>query len=179
MSPACRAVVQIDLEDHVFANRSLAGHVRKVHMLVRGADLAESMSRYLVDRIAALSNVEVHLHGEIIDIESERGVLSAVTWRDNRTNEQSRLPVRHLFLFIGADPNTGWLARCAVTLDNRGFVLTGAGAGENRQPLETSLAGVFAIGDVRSGSTKRVAAAVGEGAQVVPLLHVILSRPRG
>jgi len=157
----------------------LASHVRKVHMLVRGAGLAESMSRYLVDRIAALPNVEVHLNSEIVAIEGESGLLSAVTWRDNGTSEQRLLPVDHLFLFIGADPNTGWLALCAVALDNRGFVLTGTGAGENRQPLETSLAGVFAIGDVRSGSTKRVAAAVGEGAQVVPLLHGVLSRPRG
>ena len=155
----------------------LAGQVRKVHMLVRGASLADSMSHYLVERIAALTNIEVHVQSEVVAIEGERGVLRTVIWRDNRTNQQSRLAVGHLFLFIGADPNTGWLGRCDVALDNRGFVLTGAKAGESRQPLETSLAGVFAIGDVRSGSTKRVAAAVGEGAQVVPLLHDILSSP--
>ena len=155
----------------------LAGQVRKVHMLVRGASLADSMSHYLVERIAALTNIEVHVQSEVVAIEGERGVLRTVIWRDNRTNQQSRLAVGHLFLFIGADPNPGWLGRCDVALDNRGFVLTGAKAGESRQPLETSLAGVFAIGDVRSGSTKRVAAAVGEGAQVVPLLHDILSSP--
>jgi len=156
----------------------LAGQVRKVHMLVRGDGLARSMSRYLVDRIEALSNVEVHLNSEIIAIDGESGMLTAVTWRNNRTNEQRSLPVGHIFLFIGADPNTGWLALCAVAVDNRGFVLTGAEAGEGRQALETSLAGVFAIGDVRSGSTKRVAAAVGEGAQVVPFLHNMLASGR-
>ena len=156
----------------------LAGQVRRVHMLVRGDSLDRSMSRYLVSRIAALSNVEVHLDCEVVAVEGEQGMLSAVRWRDNRSKEQHCLPVRHLFLFIGADPNTGWFSRCAVALDNRGFVLTGAMAGENRQALETSLAGVFAIGDVRSGSTKRVAAAVGEGAQVVPFLHDIASNAR-
>ena len=157
----------------------LAGHVRKVHMLIRDRDLAKSMSRYLVDRITALPNVEVHLQSEIVGIEGENGMLRALIWRNNRTGDETRAPIRHLFLFIGADPNTGWLARCSVDLDNRGFVLTGAEAGKGRQPLETSRAGVFAIGDVRSGSTKRVAAAVGEGAQVVPALHEFLTRLAG
>ena len=87
-----------------------------------------------------------------------------------------RRPMRHLFLFIGADPNTGWLAGSSVALDEKGFVLTGADvAGDGRRPLETSRRGVFAIGDVRSGSVKRVAAAVGEGAQVVAILHAYLA----
>jgi len=84
-------------------------------------------------------------------------------------------PIRHLFLFIGAEPNTDWLAGSGVALDPKGFVLTGADAAENCRPLETSLPGVFAIGDVRSGSIKRVAAAVGEGAQVVAALHTMLA----
>lgn len=153
----------------------LADHVRKVHMLVRGPSLAESMSRYLVDRIAALPNVELHVETEVIAVEGKDGALCAVTWRDRRTRAETRAPIRHLFLFIGADPNTAWLSRCAVAIDNKGFVLTGPQAGEGRRPLETSRPGVFAIGDVRSGSTKRVAAAVGDGAQVVQALHEILA----
>ena len=153
----------------------LAGHVRKVHMLVRGPGLAESMSRYLADRIAALPNVELHVETEIIAVEGEHGVLRAVAWRDKKTGAVARLPTRHLFLFIGADPNTAWLSGCAVAMDDRGFVLTGALAGEGRLPLETSRPGLFAIGDVRCGSTKRVAAAVGDGAQVVQTLHQVLA----
>src|SRR5271166_5261180 len=86
-----------------------------------------------------------------------------------------RRPIRHLFLFIGADPNTRWLSGSGVALDSKGFVLTGADAGENRRSLETSRRGVYAIGDIRSGSVKRVASAVGEGAQVVAALHAYLS----
>ena len=86
-----------------------------------------------------------------------------------------RRPVRHLFCFIGADPNTAWLSGSGVALDAKEFVLTGVDHGNNRRPLETSRRGIFAIGDVRSGSTKRVAAAVGEGAQVVALLHSYLA----
>jgi thioredoxin reductase (NADPH) len=91
------------------------------------------------------------------------------------TGETVRRPIRHLFLFIGADPNTGWLSGSGVALDPKSFVLTGTEAGEHRRPLETSRRGVFAIGDIRSGSVKRVAAAVGEGAQVVAALHAHLS----
>ena len=83
--------------------------------------------------------------------------------------------IRHLFLFIGADPNTAWLAGCGIELDAKGFVRTGQDFGSDRRPLETSRRGVFAIGDVRSGSVKRVAAAVGEGAQVVATLHAYLA----
>jgi thioredoxin reductase (NADPH) len=157
----------------------LAGHVRKVHMLVRGRGLAEAMSRYLVDRIAALPNVELHPETEIVAVEGKRGALAAVTWRNKNTGAETRMPIRHVFLFIGADPNTRWLPRGTVAVDDRGFVLTGTQAGENRLPLETSQAGVFAIGDVRSGSTKRVAAAVGEGAQVVQALHGVLAPAAG
>ena len=90
-----------------------------------------------------------------------------------------RHPIQHLFLFIGAEPNTDWLSGSDVALDQKGFVLTGADASENRHPLETGRAAVFAIGDVRSGSVKRVAAAVGEGAQVVAALHRVLAAARG
>jgi len=149
----------------------LAGQVAKVWLLVRGPSLEASMSRYLIDRISALPNVELVTHAEVSGLEGEDGQLEAVRWRDRRSGQETRRPIRHLFLFVGADPNTGWLAGSQVALDSKGFVLTGEAAGEGRRPLETSLPGVFAIGDVRAGSVKRVAAAVGEGAQVVAILH--------
>jgi thioredoxin reductase (NADPH) len=152
----------------------LASHVAKVWLLVRGPDLAGSMSRYLVDRIAGLSNVEVLTQTNVTGLEGRGGVLEAIRWRQ-RSGEDVRRPIGHLFLFIGADPNTAWLAESGVALDAKGFVLTGGDCNESRNPLETSRHGVFAIGDVRSGSVKRVAAAVGEGAQVVAVLHAALA----
>jgi thioredoxin reductase (NADPH) len=151
----------------------LASQVKKVWLLVRGPSLAAKMSRYLVDRIAGLSNVEVFTQTRIIGLEGNGGVLEAVRWR-GPSGEETRRPLRHLFLFIGADPNTDWLKGSGLALDPKGFVLTGS---ESSRPLETSVRGVFAIGDVRSGSTKRVAAAVGEGAQVVAALHAFLAEP--
>jgi thioredoxin reductase (NADPH) len=156
----------------------LASQVRKVWLLVRGTDLAANMSRYLVDRIAALSNVEVLTQTSISDLEGHAGVLEAVRLR-GRAGEETRRPVHHLFLFIGADPNTDWLKGSGVALDRKGFVLTGSDTGGASRPLETSVRGVFAIGDVRCGSTKRVAAAVGEGAQAVATLHAFLAENAG
>ena len=155
----------------------LAGHVAKVWMLVRRADLDSTMSRYLVDRVSGLANVEVLTQTEVCTLEGADGVLSAVHWRHRETGEKVRRPARHLFLFIGADPNTGWLNGSGVALDAKGFVLTGAdaGAGEHRRSLETSRPGIYAIGDIRAGSVKRVAAAVGEGAQVVAAVHAYLA----
>ncbi len=152
----------------------LAGQVAKVWLLVRGPDLSASMSSYLVDRIAGLSNVEVLTHTQISGLEGSDGMLQAVRWRRGTSVEETRRPIRHLFLFIGADPNTDWLVGSDVKLDPKGFVLTGAEAGHHRL-LETNCPGVFAIGDVRSGSVKRVAAAVGEGAQVIAALHGFLA----
>jgi thioredoxin reductase (NADPH) len=149
----------------------LASQVRKVRLLVRGPSLAANMSRYLVDRIAGLANVEVLTHTSITALEGSGGALDAVRWR-GAAGEETRHPLRHLFLFIGADPNTDWLKGSGVALDRKGFVLAGSEAG---RPLETSVRGVFAIGDVRAGSTKRVAAAVGEGAQAVAALHAFLA----
>jgi len=94
-----------------------------------------------------------------------------------RAVKRRRAPIHHLFLFIGADPNTGWLAQCDIALDGKGFVRTGGDCEAGHHALETSRTGVFAIGDVRSGSVKRVAAAVGEGAQVVAALHAYLAQP--
>jgi thioredoxin reductase (NADPH) len=153
----------------------LARKAAKIWHLVRGPSLAASMSSYLVERISGLANVEVLTGTEISGLEGSNGMLEAVRWRRVGSDEEVRRPVRHLFLFIGADPNTDWLAGSGVMLDPRDFVLTGADAGADRRSLETSRLGVFAIGDVRSGSIKRVAAAVGEGAQVVAALHAYLA----
>jgi thioredoxin reductase (NADPH) len=153
----------------------LASHAAKVWLLLRGTDLAASMSRYLVDRIAALPNVEVVTRSQVSGVEGRDGVLEAIRWRNGAAGAEVRRPVGHLFLFIGAEPNTDWLAGSGVALDAKGFVLAGAAAGADRAPLETSRSGVFAIGDVRAGSIKRVAAAVGEGAQVVASLHAFLA----
>jgi thioredoxin reductase (NADPH) len=128
------------------------------------------MSRYLIDRIAALPNVELVRRARITALDGEAGQLEAVRWQ-GEDGAEVRRPVRNLFLFIGADPNTDWLAGSGVALDAKGFVLTGRDIGPQRRLLETSRPGVFAIGDARAGSTKRVAAAVGEGAQVVGALH--------
>ncbi|HUC49440.1 MAG TPA: FAD-dependent oxidoreductase [Xanthobacteraceae bacterium] len=153
----------------------LAGQGVKVRMLVRRPDLAETMSRYLVDRIGGLANVKVETGCAVSGLEGSNGVLQAIRWRNSTSGEDVRQPLSHLFLFIGAEPNTDWLAGSGVKLDGKGFVLTGEDAGSDRHPLETSKRGVFAIGDVRAGSIKRVAAAVGEGAQVVAALHSYLA----
>jgi thioredoxin reductase (NADPH) len=160
----------------------LAPKVRRLHLVVRGSALEASMSRYLIDRIAALPNVELHTGTEVVALEGDEVTgLTAAMFRDRATGATHTCPLRHLFLFIGADPNTSWLNRC-VTLDNKGFVVTGAtstgGASNNHPPvlpLETSRPGVFAIGDVRAGSTKRVASAVGEGAAVVAQIHSVMA----
>ena len=153
----------------------LAGHTRKVWMLIRRAGLEATMSRYLIDRISDLPNVELVTDAEVTGLVGEGGSLQSVTWRHVRTASETAMPVAHLFLFIGADPTTDWLAASGATLDTRGFLLAGPDAVPRARPFETSLPGVFAIGDVRSGSTKRVAAAVGEGAQVVAELHRYLA----
>ncbi|MBS0333690.1 MAG: FAD-dependent oxidoreductase, partial [Proteobacteria bacterium] len=149
----------------------LAPKVKRLHMICRGPDLTATMSRYLIDRIEALPNVELHSDTEIVAIEGDRNSgLSGATCRNRKTGETHHRPFRHLFLFIGAEPNAGWLEGCVET-DEKGFVVTGA---DPARPLQTARPGVFAIGDVRAGSTKRVAAAVGEGAAVVAQIHAFL-----
>jgi len=150
----------------------LSGQVAKVWLIVRGTSLTASMSRYLVERIAATPNIEVLTQTAVSALDGRDGVLEAIRCRSHRSGEEVKRAIRHLFLFIGAEPSTEWLARSGVTLDEKGFVSTGSNI---HSPLETSLPGVFAIGDVRSGSVKRVAAAVGEGAQVVAALHSFLA----
>jgi thioredoxin reductase (NADPH) len=151
----------------------LASQVSKVWMLVRGADLAASMSRYLVERITGLANVEVLTQISVTGLEGHNGKLEAIRLRRG-LEEEVRRSVHHLFLFIGADPNTDWLSGSGIELDSKGFVLTGTANGVSRHPLETTRRNIYAIGDVRSGSVKRVASAVGEGAQVVAALHAAL-----
>jgi thioredoxin reductase (NADPH) len=133
--------------------------------------LHETMSHYLVERIAAQENIEVVSGAQVSAVEGQNGALDAVRWRVRGSDEEFSRAVRHLFLFIGADPNTDWLADAGIALDERGFILTGPAAAEGRFAHETSRRGVFAIGDVRSGSVKRVASAAGDGAQVVASLH--------
>jgi len=155
----------------------LASRTRKVWLLVRAASLHAGMSRYLVDRILGLPNVEVVTGAHLSALDGADGVLESIRWRCSRTGDETQRPVRHLFLFIGADPNTAWLAGSGVELDARGFVLTSSDGNCNAsgRPLETNLPGVFAIGDVRADSVKRVAAAVGDGARVVAALHSYLA----
>ncbi len=152
----------------------LAGHVSKVWVLARGRSLEASMSQYLVERIQAQANIEVLTQTEVTALEGSEGTLAQVRWRTGDSDEIAR-SIGHLFLFIGAAPNTNWLAESGVALDAKGFVRTGRDCG-GQHALETNRRGVFAIGDVRSGSIKRVAAAVGEGAQVVAAIHAYLAQ---
>ena len=148
----------------------LAPQVEKLNMIVR-RPLEETMSKYLIDRIAALPNVALHIGKEVVALDGDRASgLQGVTFRCRTTGSEHHCTLKHLFLFIGADPNTAWLDGC-VDLDAKGFVVTGKDGGA---PLETSRKGVFAAGDVRCGSTKRVAAAVGEGAAVIAQIHAYL-----
>ena len=159
----------------------LAPKVKRLHLVVRGDGLEASMSRYLIDRIKALRNVELHTKTEIVALEGDQVTgLTGAVFRCETTGETHACPLRHIFLFIGADPNANWLEQC-VDVDGKGFVITGSkfaagnGAiGRPPLPLETSNPHVFAVGDVRAGSTKRVAAAVGEGAAVVAQIHSAL-----
>jgi thioredoxin reductase (NADPH) len=162
----------------------LSAHAAKVRMMVRGPSLAESMSRYLIDRIGAASNIELMTETEIVALRGAPTTgLDKVRWRHRRTGAETEAQIRNVFLFIGADPATEWLKGCGVTVDKAGFVVTGGrpGEGESRSSsaLESSIAGVFAVGDVRSGSTKRVGSAIGEGAQVVAAIHGFLTHSPG
>jgi thioredoxin reductase (NADPH) len=158
----------------------LSAHVAKVWMLVRGRDLSESMSRYLVDRIKAASNVEVVTETEIVELRgSAREGLHGVRWRHRASGAETAKPIRHVFLFLGAEPATEWLKDCGIDVDRSGFIRTGvdiaSASGKHRPSAhETSARGIFAVGDIRYGSIKRVGAAIGEGANVVAQLHAVL-----
>jgi thioredoxin reductase (NADPH) len=145
-------------------------------MVIRGGGLGASMSRYLIERIEATPNIELVFNTEVVALEGDRDAgLERVRIRSRLSGEVTTSDIRNLFLFVGADPATEWLADCGVTLDRHGFIITGIPVnGRAVQALETSVSGVFAVGDVRSGSVKRVGGAIGEGAQVVAALHGFL-----
>jgi thioredoxin reductase (NADPH) len=159
----------------------LSTYASKVHVLVRGTGLAASMSQYLIDRLAATPNIELHVRTEITALHGDdAGALKGVTWRNTLTGDGEQHAIRHLFLFAGADPETDWLRGCDVALDEHGFVLTGdpavrGASSHSPAALESSVPGVFAVGDVRSGSVKRVGGAIGEGAAAVALIHRYLA----
>ena len=158
----------------------LSSYARSVRILVRGSSLSDSMSRYLIDRIAAAPNIAVLCETEIVQLSGapDQG-LHHVRWRDRRTGVEDELAISHLFVFTGADPVAAWLTGCGVHLDEKGFIRTGPELGSPGRvplPLETSVEGIFAVGDVRSGSVKRVGGAIGEGAAVVAQLHDFLAR---
>ncbi|HSM96208.1 MAG TPA: FAD-dependent oxidoreductase [Rhizomicrobium sp.] len=153
----------------------LASRTEKVWMIVRGKSLDATMSRYLCDRIAAQPNIEVLTETEVVGLQGTNGMLEKVTWRHRKTGAEVTRGIRHLFLFIGAAPNTAWLGQSNIERDAKGFVCADAFQGVDKFPLQTNRPGIFAIGDVRSGSVKRVAASVGEGAQVVAAIHAYLA----
>jgi thioredoxin reductase (NADPH) len=158
----------------------LASHVERVHMLVRRDTLAATMSSYLIERLEALDNVVLHARTEVVELRGDERGLAGIGWRCRDDAEDQRRDIRHLFMFCGADPETRWLDGCGVDVDARGFVLTGEAASKPfpsrpASALETSVPGVFAVGDVRAGSVKRVGSAIGEGAAAVSLIHGFLA----
>ncbi len=162
----------------------LAQTAKRVHMLVRSRGLVASMSRYLIRRIENTPTIILRPQTEIVELEGSDH-LNSVYWRNNQTGKTEKHEIRHIFVMTGADPNTGWLNGC-LALDSKGFINAGpdllpenlstAGWPLARQPylLETSLPGVFAVGDVRGGSIKRVASAVGEGSIAISFVHKVL-----
>jgi len=162
----------------------LAQTARHVNMLVRSNSLAASMSQYLIRRIENSPNIILRLQTEIVAVEG-KDHLESVYWRNRETGQTEKHEIKHIFVMTGADPNTRWLDGC-IALDDKGFIRTGpellpdnlnaAGWPLTRQPyfLETSLPGVFAVGDVRGGSIKRVASAVGEGSTAISFVHQVL-----
>jgi thioredoxin reductase (NADPH) len=153
----------------------LSGLARHVHIMVRGEGLADTMSDYLIQRIEASPDITLHAHTEITALEGD-DVLQRLTWTNSETGQSETRDIGNLFVMIGAQPNTDWLGGC-VPLDRGGFVVTGRdGEGQAlASPYVTERPGIFAVGDVRSGSTKRVASGVGEGSVVVSAVHAFLA----
>jgi thioredoxin reductase (NADPH) len=153
----------------------LSGHASHVHILVRSATLAASMSDYLVQRIELSSRITLHTHTEITTLQGDR-LLEQVTWKNQKTSECETYEIRNVFVMIGAMPNTDWLQGC-IALDSKGFILTGLDVANQQAslPFTTSVEGIYAVGDVRSGSVKRVASGVGEGAVCIPSVHCYLN----
>jgi thioredoxin reductase (NADPH) len=162
----------------------LAQTAKRVNLLVRSGGLADNMSRYLIRRIEESPNIVLRTHTEVVAVEGGDH-LETVSWRNSQTGSTETQAIRHVFVMTGALPGTGWLDGC-VALDEKGFIKTGPDLTENdrtgaswpltRAPLllETSLPGVFAVGDVRAGNIKRVASAVGEGSIAVAFVHQVL-----
>ncbi len=162
----------------------LAQSTKRVYLLVRGSDLADTMSKYLIRRIEDTPNITLLTHTGLVDLEGSEH-LERVTWRNNETGKTENKSIAHVFVMTGADPNTDWLGGC-VTLDDKGFIKTGPDLSAedlhdahwplSRRPylLETTLPGVFAAGDVRGGNVKRVASAVGEGSIAISFVHQVL-----
>ena len=162
----------------------LSGSSSVVHMLVRSGGLADTMSRYLIRRIQDTPNIKLHTHTQITALEGT-DELERVSWATSSTGAKETLPIRHVFLMTGAVPSTSWLSGC-IALNEKAFILTGPDLqpqdphaelrSTSRHPefFETSLPGIFAVGDVRCGSVKRVAAAVGEGSACIQQVHLVL-----
>jgi len=158
----------------------LASHARHVRVLVRGPGLSSTMSSYLIERIAGAPNIAVLGETEVVELlgTPDQG-LQGVRWRNRRTGAEEQHAINHLFVFTGADPVAAWLNGSGIPIDEKGFIRAGADVGSTQRsplPLETGVEGVFAVGDVRCGSVKRVGAAIGEGAAVVAQLHTFLAR---
>ena len=154
----------------------LSGVASHVHHIIRGASLTSSMSEYLISRIERSPKISLHTHSEIVELEGKPG-LEFVTWSDDHKGRSTRRQISNVFVMIGAEPNSGWLYG-TVKLDRKGFVLTGGNLGFEATPFATNVPGIFAVGDIRADSVKRVASAVGEGSVVISNVHRYLSKLR-
>jgi thioredoxin reductase (NADPH) len=158
------------------ASLFLSGIAKHVHHLVRRSSFAETMSQYLISRIESSSHITVYAESEVVALAGDRS-LERVSWVNLSTGERTVKDLSAVFVMIGAEPNTGWLFG-TVRLDKKGFILTGGADGFDQSPYSTSMPGIFAVGDVRANSVKRVASAVGEGSVVVSDIHRYLADHR-
>ena len=151
----------------------LSGVAKQVHLIIRGSSLESTMSQYLISRIHGSATITLYTNSEISALEGE-SALEFVTWTNRETHRTLRRPISNIFVMIGAEPNTGWLYGTAK-LDPKGFVVTGTPDGFDGSPYATTVEGIYAVGDVRSNSVKRVASAVGEGSVVISDVHRYLA----
>jgi thioredoxin reductase (NADPH) len=158
------------------ASLFLSGIAKHVHHLVRGPSFAETMSQYLISRVENSSHITVHTKSEIVELDGDPS-LERVTWANLNTGERTLRNISTVFVMVGAEPNTGWLFG-TVRLDKKGFILTGGTDGFDKSPYATSMPGIYAVGDARANSVKRVASAVGEGSVVITYIHRYLADHR-
>jgi thioredoxin reductase (NADPH) len=158
------------------ASLFLSGIAKHVHHLVRGPSFAETMSQYLISRVENSSHITVHTKSEIVELDGDPS-LERVTWANLNTGERTVRNISSVFVMVGAEPNTGWLFG-TVRLDKKGFILTGGTDGFDKSPYATSMPGIYAVGDARANSVKRVASAVGEGSVVISYIHRYLADHR-